>query len=187
MTFSYHDCAIFRGCSPSKVSRDIRKGLLRATDDKRIDPFEQLNREWLRARNVSVGGRPASDVDDEDEEDSSLSREKTEAEIRYKKAATDRYELQNSKSRHDLIPREMVVAMAGAFSSGIRTYLLGLPARISGTLVAKVKSGGETDVQPYLEAELADSIERALSMGETTSAAVLEHWGDEDEDEEVDE
>lgn len=180
MKLNQSQLADLLGVSRQRMGAVKKKGRVAPGADGKYDTDDPLNRTYIREHFA----RELADAASEDDEDAeNLTREKTEADIRYKRVAADRYELQNAKSRNELIPREMVVAMAGAFGSGVRTYLLGLPARIVGTIVAKVKSGNDDDVQPYLEGELSDSLERALSMGETSVDAVLDGWNESDDDE----
>lgn len=180
--WTMHDAAIFRGCSPSKVSKDVRRGLLRLTDDKKIDPFDPLNREWLRSRNLAPGGRPVTTENGEPESDDRRGA-KLEAEIANKIAATEKIELFNAKARGDLLPRDMVMAFANAFGSGARTYLLALAGRIAPRILAAVKSGDDTSVQEMLEAEVSDSLERALAMGDAAVVTLSDDWPEEDPEE----
>lgn len=185
--WTMHDAAIFRGCSPSKVSKDVRRGLLSLTEDKKIDPFDPVNREWLRSRNLAPGGRPVETEGgetDSDERPGSRRAAKLEAEIANKIAATEKIELFNAQARGDLLPREMVTAFANAFGTGARTYLLALAGRITPRILASVKSGNDGAVQEMLESEVSDSLERALAMGDAAVVTLADEWPDDEPEEE---
>ena len=171
----------------ANVSRQaVSKAKLPQTESGQYDLDNQEVYDWVKGKSRK-SRKQREQPEQTSEPGTDLEDEKLQWDIKYLQARTVERELKNAQSRSELIPYEAVMEYAGAFSAGVRTYMLPIGNRLAPRVVASVKAGQETkDIQAMIEGEVSQAIARALEMGEAAVNELKVQAGDTDEDVEED-
>jgi hypothetical protein len=163
----------------------VHKANLPRTESGKYDLDNPEVYDWVKGRS-RASRKQRAQTEETSDRGEDLEQEELEWKIRYLQARTDERELKNAQARSELIPQQGVTEFAGAFATGIRTYMLPMANRLAPRIVAAVKSGDdEAAVQNLIESEVSDAIERALGMGEA-AIEELKAQVDEEGDDEAD-
>jgi hypothetical protein len=177
-----------RGSKIAELARTTRQAVSKAdlprTDSGLYDLDDPTIKEWIKGASRRSRKQRTQESDSADRsEQEDLERQKTEAEIDYLRERTIKEAIGNAKQRNQLVPIESVTEYAGAYASGVRTYLHPLGNRLAPRVVSAVQSGsGQDEIQQLIEDEVADAIERSLAMGNRAIDELMEQWPEDDDD-----
>jgi phage terminase Nu1 subunit (DNA packaging protein) len=133
------DLADWLGLTPNRVSALAREGVLLRTSDK-LFPLKAAVRSYAEHARAGATGRRV---------DSDLAAEK----LRAAKATAEKLEIQNAKSRGDLLDGKLVANEWRSIITDLRAAVLAVPSRVAGRM------GMDRATTAALDTEIRDAME----------------------------
>jgi len=159
----HNEFARYLGVDPGYLTRLRNSGrAFRDESTNRYDLAHEVNHALVVAAASTKAPEPTPEAID-DEELIDLQREKLLFERDRVREQSIKLALQNSVTKSELVPFEMVKSMFGEMSGAVKTYLLTVPNRVA---------RGDVRIRDELEKELAEGIQRWIDA----SIAAFESW-----------
>lgn len=170
----------YKAKAAGKIVIDEESGL--------YDLDNPINTAWIRKRPQS--GAPASKRQPSDDSGGliDLETQKLREEVLYKQRQSRKLDRDHDVAMQKLVPAEIAAAWLAAYSAGVRTHLLEIPARIVPDLIAGVQSGRTAEeLRASVASEISDSLNRAMALGDHATREIVATIEEEGDDADADE